>query len=380
MTRHTIPFPLRLLMQFLSTVLCLILVAGSLVTVLLFDVKALTSAGGIETILTALTTAGSTDQPAPTQPEAAAHRPVMLSTLTLPEGYTMDENGNVYDADGNFVYSIGQSDSQRPDGVEIPDDLTIPTNALTDPNALAEYIYQMAQKYMPDQFTATQEEVLEFLQDSTIMEYVSEKAASYVQDAINQEQTTTITTDEIMDLLEDNQPLIEEKFQLTVTDEVKENIRAEVDKAITEDDLNGTIQQTINEAMEQPLNGTGSLTLGKLAAWVGQLTQTKVLLAMVALCLVLVALLMAANFYYLPGGLGWAGTALLNSGVLLSLPLLVLRFFPSALTNIAPEAGQLLPTLAGAYDVLAPYHYGLAIFGLLTLVASFVWRTLCRSK
>lgn len=380
MTRHTISTPLRLLMQFLSAVLCLILVAASLVTVLLLDVKALTSAGGIETILTALTTTGNTDQPAPTQPEAAAHHPVRLSALTLPEGYTIDENGNVYDADGNFVYSIGTADSQLPDGIEIPDDLTIPSNALTDPNALAEYIYQMAQKYMPDQFTATQEDVLEFLQNSTIMEYVSEKAASYVQDAINQEQTTTITTDEIMDLLEDNQPLIEEKFQITVTDEVKESIRGEVDKAITEDDLNGTIQQTINNAMEQPLNGSGDLTLGKLAAWVGLLTQTKVLLAVTALCLVLVALLMAANFYYLPGGLSWAGTAFLSSGTLLSLPLLVLGLFPSALTNIVPEAGQLLPALVSACDVLAPYHYGLAIFGLLILVASFVWRALCRAK
>lgn len=375
MKSHKLTFPLRLLLQALSALLCLILLIVSLATVILFDAKTLTSTGGIETIVTALTAIDSASPSA--QPEAAAHRPIMLSTLTLPEGYTMDEQGNVYDADGNFVYSIGESDGQLPDGFEIPDDLTIPSNVLTDPNALAEYICDMAQKYIPGEFTATQEDVLEFLQSSTIMEYVSEKAASYVQDALNQEQTTTITTDEIMDLLEDNQPLIEEKFQITITDEIKENIRAEVDKAIVEDDLNGTIQQTINDAMEQPLDGTGNLTLGELVSWVGLLTQPTVLLTMSALCLVLIVLLMALNFYDLPMGLTWSGISCLAAGALLSVSVMALR---SADVLATLESAQLSAAVCQIMDIIAPLHYGMAVVGIAMIVGSVVWRVLARKQ
>lgn len=331
---------IRFLLQLVSFMLCLVLTVCLLTTALLLDLKSLTSAGGIQAIVTALTS-GSVGLSVPQQDEAVV--------------------------DGYVVSLANQS---IPDG-----DRDLPQEAMTDSNFMTDYIYDILQGSTDKNISRS--EVSDFVNDSTIMDFTSEKMASYVQDAMNGEETTTISADEIVKLLEENQALLEERFDIKLTDEMKSKIRAQAQKAIEEDDLNGTIRQSINEMLDQPIDGT-DMTINDLFRKIGELTSTQSILSAVGLCLLLVLLLFLANFYKLPKGLTWASVPFLMVGLPMAAIISGMKEGGFVQNLIGNDAGGVSSLLGSLADVLAPVHYGIAAMGIAMLVGSIVWRILAR--
>lgn len=339
--------PIRLLMQFLSVIVCLVLTVSLLATAILLDMKLLTSAGGMQTIITAFMSGSSSSEPSTAVP------------------------GNGY------IVSLGSSDGLT-GNVQIPDDLEIPSDALTNTNILTDYIYDIIQSSTDEEITITKDQVQNFIDESTIKDYTAEKAASYISDAINGEEKTTISVDEIMDLFEENQKLLEEHFDITVTDDMKTELRTQVDRVIEEEDLNGTIRQEINKVMEQPIEGT-DYTVKDIMAAIGQITADNVIFSAIGLCLLLIALLMLLNFYKLPKGLSWASTSFLTVGMMLSIPLFIIRSTPELLVQVIPQAAGLSQTVTDLTSIITPVHYGILILGVVMLVLSIVWRILAKA-
>lgn len=332
--------PIRLLLQFLSMIVGLALTVSLLATAILLDVRLLTSADGLQSIITTLISG------ADTEPSAA-----------LP--------GNGY------VVSLGSTDNAF-------DNIELPADALTDTNILTDYIYDIIQNSTDEETTVTREQVETFVNESTIKDYTAEKAASYVSDAINGEETTTITVDEIMQLFEENQQLMEEHFDITITEEMKSELRTQVTKAIEEDDLNGAIRQEINNVLEQPIECT-AYTTKDIIAIIGQITSTKMLSYAIGLCLFLIALLMLLNYYKLPKGLSWASSSFITVGLSLSIPLLILRSTPDLLARVIPEAAGLAQTIDSMTSSIVLVHYGTLALGVLMLILSIVWRILAKA-
>lgn len=333
------PFPLRFLMQTLSVILCLILVLCLLCTAVILDLKALTSSGNLQTLFNALTT-GTASRPSAQVPAAEPGYLVPLS-------------------------------SSAPSG-----DPDISGDVLTDSGLLTDYIYGIIQDTLGEDAEITGEQVQSFIDQSTIMDFASEKTSSYVQDALNGQASTTITTEELMDLFEENQALMEEHFNITFDDDLKADLESQVRKVVEEDDLNGTLRQQIDNAMSTPIGGT-DLTARQLLEAIGQLTRAKVILAVILLCLVLVLGLMALNLYHLPMGLTWSGIGCLSAGLLLSVPLMIPGFSDSFAQSLPQEAASLVPVVIGA---ISPVHYSIAVLGLVMIVGSVVWRILAPKK
>ena len=191
------PALIRLVMQIVSLLMCLTLIASLITTVLLADIRSLTSSGGIEKIITALFT-----------PE---------SSMQMPDP-TIDPVANALP-----VHKLNSTTGTE-DGTQIPEDVEIPMDALTNSDAMAEFVTGFVESLLGEEAAADPENVSRFIEESTVMDFFAAKISSFVSDAFSGNQSATITAEEIMQLLDENQALLEDIFKIEITDEQKEQI------------------------------------------------------------------------------------------------------------------------------------------------------------
>ena len=344
------PAPIRLVMQLVSFVVCLALIVSLIATALVADLSLLTSSGGIEKIVTALFTSDSEKTPDPTIDPAASALPVhKLSNTTGTEDGTED-------------------------GTQIPEDVEIPMDAFTDSNAMTEFVTSFVEGLLGEEAAANPENVSKFIEESTVMDFFAAKISSFVSDAFSGQQNATITTEEIMQLLDENQALMEEIFDIEITEEQKQQINTQVNDMLTEADLDNTIRQGIEEAVNTPIEGMDGATVGDILAIVQKISRPSTIMLAAGFCLLLMLMMVMLNYYHIPQALRWCGFPCLISGGLLAAPLIVLKATPDILSQLLPETASLLNVINSALSVIAPIHYGILILGVVLIVFSFLWR------
>lgn len=340
------PAPIRLVMQLVSFLACLALIVSLIATALVADLSLLTSSGGIEKIVTALFTSDSEKTPDPTIDPAASALPVhKLSNTTGTE-----------------------------DGTQIPEDVEIPMDAFTDSNAMTEFVTSFVEGLLGEEAAANPENVSKFIEESTVMDFFAAKISSFVSDAFSGQQNATITAEEIMQLLDENQALMEEIFDIQITEEQKQQINTQVDDMLTEADLDNTIRQGIEEAVNTPIEGMDGATVGDILAIVQKISRPSTIMLAAGFCLLLMLMMVMLNYYHMPRALRWCGFPCLISGGLLAAPLIVLKATPDILSQLLPETASLLSVINSALSVIAPIHYGILILGVVLIVFSFLWR------
>lgn len=337
---------LRILLQFVSFVLCVCLSAGLLAAAVLADVHVLTSAGGINRIISALFTAPASSAPRPIAGAAGGH-------MSVPD--------------------LGD--------VEIPDDILSGGADAENVNALVTFLYETLQARSEEPLPITEEQLQNFIEKSTVSDYLSEKLAGYAEDFINGTENTTITTDEVMTLLEENKTLIHQEFGVEITPEMEQQITATVEKVVVEQDISATIRNEVNSTVSGMLPGgseeNGDEKLAQLRSLLQFISSDSLLYAAVACCLALMLLLCLANFYNVPAGLTWSAVPAMVLGLILSLPLAAVQLLPQALAALVPELTLVIQVAGGFAGAIAPVHYGLLGLGLVLLIASIVWRCVC---
>ena len=344
------PAPIRLVMQLISFLACLALIVSLIAAALVADLSLLTSSGGIEKIVTALFTSDSEKTPDPTIDPAASALPVhKLSNTTGTEDGTED-------------------------GTQIPEDVEIPMDAFTDSNAMTEFVTSFVEGLLGEEAAANPENVSKFIEESTVMDFFATKISSFVSDAFSGQQNATITTEEIMQLLDENQALMEEIFDIQITEEQKQQINTQVDDMLTEADLDNTIRQGIEEAVNTPIEGMDGATVGDILAIVQKISRPSTIMLAAGFCLLLMLMMVMLNYYHMPRALRWCGFPCLISGGLLAAPLIVLKATPDILSQLLPETASLLSVINSALSVIAPIHYGILILGVALIVFSFLWR------
>lgn len=337
-------FLIRFFLHIMSLVLYLVLMVSLLATALLADVRILTSSGGIEAIMTHLTTPD--DTPASTPPAMGAAG-VVLRDSTL-----------------------------------LPGDVQIPDDAMSDSGALADFIQEMAGQILGEDVSVTPEQIQTFIQESTVMEFVADKAASMVGNILTGQTDSApiITTEDILQLVDDNQALIEEVFQVEITEESKQEMAGQIDTALADADINAMLQEGIDQALQTPVPGTDGMTVQDILVYIQHLAQPKVIVLCGIGCLLLMGLLLLLNYYNLPRGIRWAGSACTTAGALLATPLAIVQFSPALVAGLMPETGETLQLISGAASVIAPVHYGLLAVGIVLMIVSFVWRLFTRNR
>ncbi len=332
--------PIRLLLQLVSFVLCLLLVVSLDATVLVEDLHALTSSSGIHTILENLINYDT--------PDTSMEDALLLPTTSM------------------TLVHLSNTTGTMPEDPEIPEDLDT-----SDADVLTKYIYDIVNNMVAEENQVTTDQIHTFIEESTVVDYIAEKTPDMLHDLMTGHSTATFTTEEIIGLIEENEALLEETFQIELTEENRAEIYAQVDQAVTEANLNNPIRNGIDEVMHETVPGTKGMEVGDLLSRIEWFTHLEALVDAIIVCVVLTGLIMLTNYYNLPRGLGWTAAANLIAGIVLSVPLIVIHVAPSVLGIALPM--DLLRVLDGVYSVMAPYHFAVLVVGVVLSIGSITW-------
>ena len=283
---------------------------------------------------------------------------------------------------------------------------------------LVGFLYEGLQDYLGEDLKMTQEELEAVVEQSTVKDFIADKTAGLVTDLFTGEVTTTISSEEIKELLVENQELIEQVTGQPLPENTIENIMTVVEEnpviqkleekglagfmeelggALPEEgtgdnalggllkpkDPNALGKEIFGEDMADSVaNITSTLTGGKLEG-LGSIsdvltlfrsvTSVPKLLLGIGICLVLMAAIILVNIKQLGKGLRRSGYPLLFAGFGL-LANLVAMFVPSLfVTNPLPLVRQILVMTTGVNS--AAFGLGLAL-----IIAGFVVGSLAKKN
>ena len=231
---------------------------------------------------------------------------------------------------------------------------------------LVEIIHEMLNADDGLDENVTREQVDQFLEDSTIEEYLTDKIAGYAMDMIMGTDNTSITVSEILELLEENEEAFEENFGVELDGETIDRIRFFLEKYENRD--GSLIGGAMEEFREEELFGLFSLN--ELSGVLKKLTSTAAIGILAAVDLFLVALLLCLSRFRIGNTLIYSGVAATLAGGALSILTLILQLIPSALESLG--IGFLADALYVLLATVAPVHYILAGCGILVLLTGII--------
>ncbi|MBO5323343.1 MAG: hypothetical protein J6A88_04500 [Oscillospiraceae bacterium] len=179
MKAKKLPVGLRILFGFLSVILCVALFATTVLTIVLADVRVLTNEDNLQVIISHVLFGTPIQKPAPVAPQAVG-------------GMKLDE-----------------TDSST-------------TGSMTD--MVVDALYDLLGEQFGEEVPFTKEEVGDLLDQSTIPDFLSDKMAGIMSDIYTGNTTTTITGEEVAQLLEENKALIEDTIGMEMPQEYVDTI------------------------------------------------------------------------------------------------------------------------------------------------------------
>ncbi len=374
---------LRILLQLLSFLVAVALFVTTLAGALVLDLQALTSAGGIKQLIDAVFSVITTSAPVQSEEPHLSNLSNWTirydETETLPEGsysVTVDENGNtiVVDKDGNVVdMDIVVGEDGNISIGDIPEDILNGGGDAESVGGLVDWLYDQIDDSAEEELPITKEQLQNFVENSTVSDFLSDKLAGYAEDFINGTQNTTITADEIMDLLEENEELLKSELQIELTPEMKEELKGSVEEIVEKTDINNTIREEVFGAVEDAVNDSTEelgVDMEQIRQILQLLTSESMRNAVLIINGALILLLCLLNFYNIPAGLTWAAFPCLLSGGILQIPTALI----SGLQAGDPASAGVASLLGSFAGVFQPIHNALLYLGAGLLVVSIIWR------
>lgn len=361
------PWPLKILLGLVAFVLCVVMFAVTIAGALVVDLRVMTSAGGIREILTQLILPGGSAQSS----EQISVGPVL--TAASGAGTASDQSGG-----------------------------------LTGP--LVDWAYDVIQDQFAEELPITKDQLTDFLEKSTAKDFISDKVAGVVEDFYNGTSNTTITREEVVQLLEDNKQLIEETFEVTITEDQLQMVEDALEKVeifdqLEEQGLMGVIEQSMSGDSstggntsgegssteddpehvpddDQPgssggsnSGSSGNTTLDSLnqvkqiMEIIRQVTADSAIAAIAGVFVALFLLLFLTNFT-LPKTLSDTGIVLTVAGLILSAPNLL--YSTGVLHVILAEQTAILGVLGGILSAIQVVHFSILGAGVVLIVLAII--------
>lgn len=400
------PTSLRILLGFVSTLLCLFLIISTIAAMAIADVQIITTKDNLKKIISqTLFTSAAPHRSAPKLAVGAALAPASSNS----------QSDTLQDTVVNAIYDliVGQNGSSL--GV-------------------------------------SREQIGELLKKSTVSDFLSTKIAGIINDIYTGEATTTLTKSEVENLLIENAKVIEDIFHVTVNKEKIDFLATYVDSH----DVIGTIYKEVNNALgldfdtqttdpatspgngntgttdptpgnsntdpSDPTSGNGSTgttdpTPGNsntgtsnpnsgndspsetvpnatvpgtvptpanpIATMLNALrtyTSTKALVISIVVCAVLAALLFLSNWGKPFTAMVWIGSALLTASIPYLVATILASAVPSLLSNLSGWMGIAGKIAQVAMQMVLPVSLGVLVFGLVLLVCGIVFGNLVKAK
>lgn len=357
MYKTKLPTGVRVLLGFLSVILCFVLFVSTLVTIIVADVRLVTSKDGLQAIITQALF-----------PTSGPVRPMGALAAGVPVLSPVSGTGN--EAQG----------------------------------AIVDAIYGLLSEQFGEDLPISQEQVEQFLSDSTLPEFLSEKVAGIVNDIYTGKSTTTITKDEVMGLLEENAALIKENLGV----ELNAEAIAAVGDWVEQNDVMGTVQEEVSKitgltpstSVKPDSSGSATGTTGEDAAipapmdmikamlsgdfsvatipnilnLVRTLTSVTALLVCVGVCLLIIGLLMLTHWGRPFAAVRSAGIPVMTAGIFMSVPAILAVAVPSLFTGTAMVIAKQILAMTGYVG------YGVAALGLVMIVVGAVLNSTMKKK
>lgn len=356
---------IRFVLGFVSVILCILLVVATLTTAILADLNVVFQKDNLQKLLTeALFTSATARRPAPGIPG----------------------NGHGGPAVQRFPMRL--------------DEATLTTGAETgDNSAIVEWIYGTLTDQFGEENLPSLEVVQEFVEESTVTDFLTDKTASIISDVITGSSNTTITTEEIQGLLEDNAQIIQDTFGIEMNEEVITQVvtvveQNEVVKAIQEEGVTAVVQQMVESgALDIPTeflpmpnrpgdtaDGTAANPMMSLLQTIQSVVSVSTLLIAIGVCVFLIALLMVTNLKRIWIGINNTGISLTVAGGILMIPTCLLWFAADLLTDLLKDAGPVGKIVLYVLKSTAPIHIGIFAGGIVLIVGGCVLRTILKKK
>ena len=192
----------KVLLAIISVILCIALFASTLVTMLVADVKVATNKDNLQNLIQQTLSAPA---------QQSELRPLALAAGT--NAQTNISNGGLSDA-------------------------------------LVEYAFDALNDASGGELPLTLDDVKQFVEDSTLKEFIADKSASIISDIYTGENTTNISTEEITKLVNDNKTVIKQYFDIDVTDEMVDQLNQMIDEV-------PVMQQIREEGVASVIVGSG---------------------------------------------------------------------------------------------------------------------------
>ena len=283
----------KIFLVLISIILCIALFASTLVTMLVADVRVATNKDNLANLLK--------------QTLSAPTQQMHLGPITAAAGTDFQ-----FDLSGNLS---GQ---------------------------LVEYAYNVMQEESNGEMTIGLEDMQAFVEDSTIKDFLAEKAASIVSDIYTGENTTTITGAEIQQLINENTAVIKEHFEIEIPAEAVAEIATMIEempviKQIQEDGISSVIMGDGSDATGQPTGSapdalfpdpTQMNSPAEILNAVRAYTSTTALLICIGACAVLIGLLFLCAWSKPYKAMIYAGVPVFLAGSLFLVPTLIAWLAP----------------------------------------------------
>ena len=210
-------------------------------------------------------------------------------------------------------------------------------------DGLIDQIIEMFYDELGDQFTedvpVSKEEFTQMINESTVKDYIADKAASLVTDFFNDEITTTFEPEEIVQLINENSALIESITGAPLPDDIAQQVAQVFDEneivvKVEQEGLAGFMEMLGNEGPGLDAEGSPDTDVSKDSSsnplsfvkkavnTVSQIASVPNLIFGISICLVLIAAIILINCRQLGKGLRRAGYPLMLAGCMVILNLL----------------------------------------------------------
>lgn len=372
MKKKELPSGVRALLAFISVLLCLVLFVTSVALILVTDVRVVTSKDGLKTIIT------------------QALFPSLEKPMYSPLAGGMPDLGN-----------LGNGDFQ---------------------STLIDSIYDLIEEQMGEELPVSREDVAQFVSQSTLPDFLADKTAGIVNDIYNGELTTTITTEEVIGLIQDNKQLIEETLDITIPEKELGEALGYVEEWMEENDFTEAIQEQVSQitGLELPAkpdtpanpnapanpeddasgglqrpgsakpNGSqlisgllsgevdmSQLKVAEILAMVRSITSQTVQLLLIGICVLLLGLLMLTHWGRPFAAVRSAGIPIMIAGIFMSLPAFLGNFLLGSMTGEAVTAGIILQQVLNMTRNVSLFF---TIGGLVLIVAGAILNSVMNKR
>ena len=370
----------KFLLNILTIILCFALMASTVVTILVGDMRALTDKDNISTIVSSLLKTSAPDR------QTAGLQ--ISGAVRAPDRYL---SANSAMAGGMDISALMGGDS----------------------GLLVEFIYNTIKEEAGEELPFTLEQVEEFVETSTLDDFIADKSAGLVSDFITGETTTTITMEEITQVLEENAALVEETFNIPIDTTFIEEITNGIKETgmlekIEEGGLGAILEMTgsnngpDSESSDGPLSNSssvnataipnnlielisaissGELDLSNtnpltLIAIIRSVSSLETLLICIGLCILLMGLIFLTRWKRYYSAMMVTGVTLFITGGVCMVPAFIVWFAPELILSLLSDMGMGLKLIELVVKITCPISIIVTVFGLALLVGGIVMKCL----